>query len=172
MRFRHALWINVVVIETADELPLVLSHGDEAHEVALTEKGHDIEKVYLVVKAPVGFIACFDVFLLFFVPVCTFFATAEAPNKIVKDIIVISELEMRSSLKFFNKLRALRDLFSIFFLKACCIESLDERAFKVKLLITSYAEINQTVEQRVKTSQETKHQLNCGAPVYIFFSLI
>ena len=68
----------------------MLSHSDKAHEVTLTEKGHDIEKVYLVVKAPVGLIACFDVFLLFFVPICTFFATAEAPNKTVKDIIVIA----------------------------------------------------------------------------------
>ena len=45
----NTLLVNGIVIEARNELPLMFSHCDEAHKVALTEQGHDVEKVNLVV---------------------------------------------------------------------------------------------------------------------------
>ena len=45
----NALLVNGVVIKARNELPLMFSHGDEAHKVALAEQGHNVEKVNLVV---------------------------------------------------------------------------------------------------------------------------
>ena len=80
LSFRYALLVNAVVVETRNELPLVFSHSYKAHKVALAEQGHDVEKVYLIVKAPIGFIARFNFLFLFLVPIGVFLAAAEALN--------------------------------------------------------------------------------------------